>query len=542
MADQPTLLYLEPDDEITSVVRRLRDAEPGRVVLVASGRSKATTSAVALRLLAGVAAEEGREVALVADAAGRALAAEAGIPAFASVSEASAEGAVPAAPPPALRAPIRVVRGDEARVTAAAGLPSRAPERPGSLEETMTVPAVQPLPQPQPRRRAPAPGPRPATAPGRRARPPAQRGVPAAFLVMLVAAALVAVGFLAAVAPAATISIAPNREPIDPVAYAITLPVADVESGELRAEVERRATGVFSDPTSAGGVVTFLNYNTSPVRVAAGTRVAAGEIVFATLEEIIVPTGFFTIPGTQDVGITAVEPGPEGNVAADAIDTVVDEDVRNALRAFSDNPNRIVRNQDPTSGGEENAEPEVTEQDVGRARRAIRADLEEQLAEVLAEDEELVYAEAEPGEITFDVPEDLVGRRGEGTFTLSGTLAYERANLFLSDVEAAAAERLLDDETVVPPGRQVAPDTITVEVGEATREGNEMTVDVLVSAETDPVLDEAAIRERVAGRTPAEVEAALEGLGEVTVRLWPDWVDRVPQLQFRIEIRSVGEE
>jgi hypothetical protein len=542
MADQPTLLYLEPDDEITSVVRRLRDAEPGRVVLVASGRSKATTSAVALRLLAGVATEEGREVALVADAAGRALAAEAGIPAFASVAEASAEGAVPAAPPPARRAPIRVVRGDEARVTAAA--PPEAPSRPGSLEETMTVPAAQPQAreQPRPRRRAPPSSQRPATAPGRRARPPTQRGVPAAFLVMLTAAALVTVGFLAAVAPAATISIVPNREPIDPVAYAISLPVADVESGELRAEVERRATGVFSDPTPASGVVTFLNYNTSPVRVAAGTRVAAGEIVFATLEDIIVPTGFFTIPGTEDVAITAVNPGPEGNVAADAIDTVLDEDVRNALRAFSDNPNRIVRNQDPTGGGEENEEPEVTEQDVGRARRAIRADLEEQLAEALAEDEELVYAEAEPGEITFDVPEDLVGRRGEGTFTLSGTLAYERANMLLADVEAAAAQRLLDDETVVPSGRQVAPDTITVEVGEARREGDEMTVDVLVSADTDPVLDEAAIRERVAGRTVAEAEAALEELGEVTVDLWPDWVDRVPQLQFRINIRSVDEE
>src|ERR1051325_2692146 len=98
MADETQLLYLEPDDEITTVVRRLRETDAARVVLVASGRTKATTSAVALSLLAQGAAAEGREIALVADAAARALAAEAGIPAFASVADANVEGAVPLEP------------------------------------------------------------------------------------------------------------------------------------------------------------------------------------------------------------------------------------------------------------------------------------------------------------------------------------------------------------------------------------------------------------------------------------------------------------
>ena len=35
---EPQLLYLEPDDEITSVIRRLRGADAGRVILVAPGR------------------------------------------------------------------------------------------------------------------------------------------------------------------------------------------------------------------------------------------------------------------------------------------------------------------------------------------------------------------------------------------------------------------------------------------------------------------------------------------------------------------------
>src|SRR4029077_15085627 len=85
------ILYLEPDDEIPSVVRRVRESEAPRLVLVAPGRSKATSSAIGLRLLARHANEVGRQLSLVADPAARALAAEAGIPAFASIDQAQAD-------------------------------------------------------------------------------------------------------------------------------------------------------------------------------------------------------------------------------------------------------------------------------------------------------------------------------------------------------------------------------------------------------------------------------------------------------------------
>jgi hypothetical protein len=465
-----------------------------------------------------VAAEEGREVALVTDAAGRALAAEAGIPAFASVAEASAEDPVPAEPPPARRAPIRVVRGDEARAVPAA--PAVGPG-----DETMAVPLAEPSPAPSRARAA-----RPAARGTRRRSSRTLIGA-------LVALLLLAFGALAAVAPAASIVVVPNRLPIDPVTYTISLEVDDVEEGQAEADIEGTATGVFSDPTPAVGEVTFSNYNTSPVRVDAGTQVAAGEAVFATAETIVVPTGFFTIPGTGRVGVTALQPGPAGNLPAQAIDTVLDEAVRNALRAFSDNPNRIVRNEEPTAGGEENEEPEVTREDVTRARRAIRDDLSAQLADALEDDPQLVYAPTETDDPRIPIPGNLIGRRGEETFSLSGTQAYRRAFVSLADVVDAATEQLMGDEGALPVGRQVAPETIGVEVLEVTLAGDQLEVEVSVTAEADPALDETAIRDRVAGLSEPEAEAALAPLGEVDVELWPGWVDRVPQLGWRIELR-----
>ena len=43
MSDESAILYLEADDEVTSVVRRLRAADPGPVLVVAPGRSRATS-------------------------------------------------------------------------------------------------------------------------------------------------------------------------------------------------------------------------------------------------------------------------------------------------------------------------------------------------------------------------------------------------------------------------------------------------------------------------------------------------------------------
>src|SRR5205823_12412553 len=132
-ASEAQILYLEPDDEIPSVVRRVRESEMPRLVLVAPGRSKATSSSIGLRLLARHATEVGRQLSLVADPAARTLAAEAGIPAYASIADAQAEtGDHDQSPQPAPRplAAIHVVRGEAATPPARPVVSGLAPEAP----------------------------------------------------------------------------------------------------------------------------------------------------------------------------------------------------------------------------------------------------------------------------------------------------------------------------------------------------------------------------------------------------------------------------
>ena len=527
MADHPQLIYLEPDDEITSVVRRLRAAEGGTVVIVAPGRSRATSSAVALRLLAQVAAEEARSVSLVADAPTRAVATEAGIAAFASVAEATS-GAMPDQAAATPRAPIRVVRGAFEAAAPPTGTLGPPPPRSGAGDETMPV-------------RLP---PAPAAAGSRQGKRP-RRLIPRwPWLAGLLVVAVIA---SAALLPGATVSITPATQAVGPKTYQLHLPIAGHESDELRVIRPGTATGERLEQVAATGVVTFANWNiAAAVAVPQGTSVSNGDgIAFTTTERIVVPpatvSGSTIVPSHGDVSVTAVVPGPTGNVAAEAIDTVDDRLIRGFLRGSPSNKNRLVTNPEATSGGADVTHQVIQQSDVDAVVSAIQTDLAAQLTEVLAAQSDRVYAGAPPTEVPqIDVPVDLVGTEDQATFELTGRLAFDRPYVMRADLDAAARAALEGDSTAAPPGTSILHDSIVVEPGAATVNGEEMTIAVTIRAAAAAAIDEAAVRDQVAGKTKAEAEAALVDQGEVHIELWPDWLDRLPRIGFRITVRTVA--
>lgn len=535
MADDTQLIYLEPDDEITTVVRRLRQADAPRLVLVVSGRSKATTSAVALRLLAQEAADQGRQIVLVADAAARALAAEAGIPAFASVAEANAEGAVPLDSLPAPRAPIHVVRGEPqpaAPDLPGAALPVAAPTAaPRGMEETQAVPVQQPARYPvprQPRPRAASSRPRPAAHAAR-----AARWVLPAIGVLL----LVGVGAaVATVLPAATVVIRPQATAVGPVTYTVRPDVHAGAGDPLTATKQGEATGHRTKRIAATGMVTFFNYTNSPVFVPSGTEVSAGgDIVFRTTQAVTVPDAFFTA-GSADAPIEAVDRGTDGNVAPDAIDTIEDHDVE---RALGGKRYRTVDNRDATSGGDEQELQVVRKSDITAVTDAIRADLQQQLAAQREESgEDRIYAAEGAPKPQIEVPDDLEGHASADpyTFELTGTLQDDQPYVLRGEAVAQASERVTQDQNAVPAGRTIQAESIHVEVGEVTLAGDRIEVQAQVNAQAVPEYEESAIAGQIAGMSADGAESQLDLIGRTTVTLWPFWVDRVPRLDWRVTI------
>ena len=539
MTDHTTLIYLEADDEITAVVRRVRAADPGRVVIVAPGRSRATSSAVALRLLARAASDDDRDIAVVGDELTRSLAAEAGLAAYRSVDDArSATAPVADDPAPARHAAIHVVRG------AAAG--DTAPTLPAIAAvgtETRPVPTVAPRrerPTPERGGQQRPPTTRTVRRPARRAANPlvAVLGIAGAFVVI---AAVLGAMFL----PAATVVIIPRSEPVGPVDYTITVDDPERTAGTVTETATVRATGSYAVEAAATGVVVFRNFNIVPIEVPAGTAVGVGEdVVFTTTEPVVVPEGSLTGEGTiaggeGSAGVVAAVIGPGSNVAAEAIDTILDDDVRNRLRGFRQNRARLVVNPAATAGGVSTTGVEIIQADVDAAVQQLRDALSAGLETALEGTDAGLFADPEtPAEPVITGTDGLVGTRDQAEVEISGELAYDRMAVDPEEVETLAQERFLNDGA--PDGTELLSDEIDVLIGAVSREGETLSVGVTVSGRATAVVTREEIVDGIIGLSEAEAEAALAPLGQADVTLWPGWVSTVPDREWRIEVDIAG--
>jgi baseplate J-like protein len=511
VSESPAVLYLEADDEITSVVRRVRGADAERVVVVAPGRSRATSSAVALRLLARAGEEAGREIAVVGDVLTRSLAAEAGIAAYATLDDARRAEASAPEPVEPRHATIHVVRGSEETVA-----------RPviTADDATRSVPVA-----------------RPAEAPSRRR--------PLIAIAAAVVGGLLLVGLAgAAVLPGATVTIHPLTEEVGPVPYVIDVAQPEVLSGTAEASATVTATGAFAIDEPATGVVVLFNWSSVDQTIAAGTLVASGDQAFETQADVVVPSGSLTPQGTIQAGeaavdVTASAPGPAGNVAADAIDTVLSQGADARLRGFQNNNQRRVTNPEPTSGGLSESGSEITQADVDAAVEALTADLRAEVGDAVADGggDDAIVVQAELAEPTITGLDDLVGARDRTEATIEGTLPWEAHVADRGEVTEAARQQLIADSSVVPAGHELLADSIQVAIEEANLVGAALRVDVTATARSAPRIDRDEVAERIAGLSADEAEAALEDLGSATVELWPGWVASVPTLGWRIEVR-----
>jgi hypothetical protein len=532
VSDTPAVIYLEADDEVTSVIRRLRAAEPGPVVVVAPGRSRATSSVVALRLLARAAEADEREVRIVGDALTRSLAAEAGLAAFGSLDDARrADAAAPAAGPQ--HAEIHVVRGpvtDEAAPTlAAASIPAVTPA--GDDEMTRPVSVVRPRPRSS----------------ASRPRSVASRRLPLAAFGAIAALLIGAVVAGAALLPAATVTLAPRTVDVGPRPYAVVIEDPERVEGTAEATAEVVATGAYAIQERAAGSVVLFNWTFFPVEVPAGTFVAAGEQAFATQADVTVPRGRLTGQGTiaagdAQVAVLAAAVGPAANVAAEAINVVVDEDIDDRLGGVPENPQPRVLNPEPTTGGVDMNGPEITQADVDAAVEALRSDLAAQVADAAVQVGGRLAVPAPAEEPAVEGLDDLVGTRDEERAEIRGTQPWSIAVADEADVIARGTELLLADAGALPEGHEIIPDTASVVLGGARLEGDALTVEVTSSARAATQVSELAIREGARGRSVEEAEAVLAALGDARVELWPGWVTTVPEADWRVEVRIVDPE
>ena len=569
-----SLVYLDPEDEITSAAMRIRQAPERRVALVVPFGSRVATSRINFRLLAREAMRDGRRLDIIApDASARALAASAGIPVFGSVGEyetaldvtdvmpgaAGAAGAAAgaavvasaarAADVPAAQAaqahdaaetlPAGAVAGFATGTAAGAG--TRAPD----AEEAARLDAVM-----QRSREAPAVAraSQPAVVRKRRR---LSGGLVAGFLVLAVALGVAGVAAYLLL-PEATITVTPRIEQVGPVTLTVTADpdALGVDAGTLTipAEVieipvevagDFPATGKRVERTSAAGAVRWTNCDpTASYTIPRATQVRTADgVAFAVDESVFLPVAVISGGGTSpnlkcqssQVSVTAVKPGEKGNVAAGAIRTVPARYNRTVIR---------VTNPAPTTGGTETTFTRVSKKDVDAALDSLQGQLATEFEQEVENPDRVppgstVYpATGVLGEATpVEDLESLVGQEVE-TFTLGVTATGTVLTVDTAPIEAMAANEL---DGLVTEGAELVEGSAQVSVGEGSvDEDGTVTFEATVSAEQVVPVDAAEIEALVLGMTPEEAEQAIAPYGEAAIVLWPGFATTIPTFEQRV--------
>jgi hypothetical protein len=373
-----------------------------------------------------------------------------------------------------------------------------------------------------------------------------------------IAALLLIIGVIAAatyvVLPSANIVIVPAQEQlqVDAIITADPNPnvtSVDIDNGIIPATIVQipiedtattQTTGVrdSDDPRAVGSVV-FINQSDSPIDIPSGTIVstsAGTPILFQTTQGALLAGGV----GLQvEAPIEALPEyaGGVGNVSEGLINTVLGDLAAQVT----------VRNLAPTSGGEDRTLRSVTQDDQERLVFTLR-----QQMQVRACDE--MTARVPNTQIVLCDTVRIIEERDDlSRFSAQVGATADDLRLTMQIVVEATAIDLINGQQVafarlasqIPRGRVLQPETLVYQPGIVQSIDAEGRVGFVISASGTVAaqIDPEPLRERLAGRSPADALAYLEGELDLQdgvapqIIVSPDWLNHLPLLPFRINIR-----
>lgn len=489
------IIYLEPDDEIATIRDRIIWAEAPRVVLVVPHRNKAMRDKMNLRLVQRTGVDQAIQVALVAHHRDTVrLAKEIGLPVFWSANG---------------------LLGRHNWKGAAA--PLFVPDDDG--DEVKLIPPSESI-----------------------VRKDYQLISALVFgIVMLLLGALILL-----FAPTAQITLTPVSEEVSVALEIIASPSAKNISaplGQIPARVEELALDGSEQiapiakkdvpDARASGTIVFTNKTDQPLRIPKGTFISTSAGVpmrFQTTNDAdVAPRGHTEVP------ISAVDPGPSGNVAKFTINT--------AEGPFALLVNVI--NQNATSGGTVKRVPVVSEED----KRRVEEILIQRLRREALSKYQAILQEGE-----FIAPESVSVRLDSKTYD---KFVDEPADLLTLTAHATARGTIVDGSKAnivalrqlgskLRPGFVLIPKTVEYIPGAVLSvEQDSVRFEIKAKGQATAGIDSTAIADNVRGMTIQQAEAWLnEQLRlrrDPVITIGPDWLKlgRMPFFDFRIHVEVV---
>ncbi|MBI3495599.1 hypothetical protein HY065_03160 [Candidatus Berkelbacteria bacterium] len=517
-------IYLEPDEEIPSVVKKIKKSQEQSFGLVVPRGSITFQSAINLKLLKKQAELLKKEIAVItADPVGQHLAAQAGLVVFESMKS---------------QEPLAVRQQPD---TASSKLTER-PEPHAAIERSADGVTVRHFQTET-------------IEPERHYEPPQRSNMTATHmrprrLWLLIPALLMIAAIYLFVVPRATIMVDVLGEPFQ---RELTLKAATVSSSsnepviaatfqEDSAALSKtfKTTGQKDVGQKAKSTITFFNaWSSDPQSLAAGTKLTKDGQAFRLLQGITIPGASVTLaagqaqtnPGQLKGDIEAEASGESGNVAAGRF-IIPSIEVVKQSKIYAESSAKL-------SGGSSKFIGVVSADDIKNAKTSLQTDLKNQLKD------ELVKKVA--GQIILDQAVSLA-TSDEQVSKKEGDEASEFSLSMKGDLKAIAFTETEFRKTFlaalaseIGPDKEVtfgANDEIVTTVDDADFDNGKLTIKGSLKSQIAPKLDQSALKNELRFKSLAAAEDILRAqrqVSNVSITLWPAHaLKRIPLLPTNI--------
>mgnify|MGYP001116312890 CR=1 FL=1 len=487
------IIHLEPHDDVTSAIDKLKWAKAERLVLVWPGRNRILTEKLDLHLIQRQAARRGAQVGVVSlDPDVQAHAESLSIPVFENLSTLHKQG-WPENQPVITRVLERDVPTDHNEL--------RSKRKPAS-KRTLSRPIRITL-----------------------------------FALPLLAILLSALLLL----PSAEVLITPIRtdqeqslrlNAVDPI-DGTNARLLHVDQVRVEGDIRIATSGVSSEPGEfARGDAEFTNLGEEPVTVPAGTtiRVPGSNQLYFTTQRRVILSG--ELESTRSVEIVASQPGASGNISAGLI-TAVDGQL--GLLVSVENP-------EATSGGSVISRNAVSPSDVNHAR-------EELTDRLLSQAEEILMANRLPSEqILTDslaIQEILFERFDQDEGDIAETLELEMgaiAQLYFVNLEELNADVAQGLSSEINSGEELVPGSLNIQDVQIFDSTSPDTINLQIDAnyELYRPLDKSELSQEIRAMQPLAAQRLLSDQyphNNYSIDLDPGWYPFLPLLEMQISVR-----
>ncbi|MFC1721323.1 hypothetical protein ACFL0Z_00220 [Patescibacteria group bacterium] len=297
---------------------------------------------------------------------------------------------------------------------------------------------------------------------------------------------------------------------------------------ELSKEIERNATGEKDAGRKAQGTVTIYNYYQTTPRVIVPSRFQSADgKVFRSTESVTLPGyadtgGDNKTPGMVTVTVEADEPGEEYNVDPGKFTLpALPKEMQSEIYAESSTP---------MVGGSSKKVKVVTEEDLKKAEEELLNELRNQAVNEFPQEDLIIIPDGAAIETLEYTPKPAKDEEAE-KFKLK--IKAKLSFLAFNEDDMLAVTR--DDVHEVLPSEQFLLGGEETEISyEIVDENiNNGTIEVYYHARKSfaRLVDKDQVKQEISGLGEAEIKALLskkEAVADVTIDFWPFWVKKAP--------------